>query len=114
MLQCDLVGFHLFEYARNFILTCHRLLGLDYEFSRGGYLGVNNHGKTVTIRVSHAGIDERFIEDVMKTSTYRRLVKAFKTQITQFSSSLKEAPTIISSVDTYHPITGVKNKLYAY
>jgi hypothetical protein len=52
-----LVGFHLFEYARNFLMTCHRLLNLEYEFSRGGYLGINNHGKNVMVRVSHVGFD---------------------------------------------------------
>ena len=78
LLLCDLVGFHIFEYARNFIMTCHRLLNLDYEFSRGGYLGINNHGKNVMIRVSHAGIDERFVEDLMKQNTYRRLAKAYQ------------------------------------
>lgn len=28
ILQVDLVGFHLFEFARNFLNTCNRLLGL--------------------------------------------------------------------------------------
>lgn len=79
LLQCDLVGFHLFEYARNFLMTCHRLLGLEYEFMRGGYLGINNHGKSVMIRVSHVGIDEDFFEELLKSKQYRRLIKAFKT-----------------------------------
>ena len=69
----------MFEYARNFFKTCHRLLGLDYEFRRGGYLGINFHGKSVMVRVSHIGVDEKFFEEIIKSSTYRKLVKAFKT-----------------------------------
>lgn len=57
LLSSDLVGFHLYEYARNFFKSCHRLLGLNYEFRRGGYLGINFHGKNVMIRVSHISID---------------------------------------------------------
>ena len=34
MLNADLVGFHIFEYARHFLTCCKRLLGLDYEFQQ--------------------------------------------------------------------------------
>jgi len=64
LLSADLIGFHLFEYARNFFKTCHRLLGLDYEFRRGGYLGVNFHGRSVMIRVGNFGIDDAFIAEL--------------------------------------------------
>ena len=30
MLNCDLIGFHLFEYARHFLTCCKRMLGLEY------------------------------------------------------------------------------------
>jgi len=30
LLCSDIVGFHLFEYARNFMNCCHRLFGLQY------------------------------------------------------------------------------------
>lgn len=72
LLHCDLVGFHLFEHARNFLMTCHRMLGLEYEFLRGGYLAINNHGKHVMIRVSHIGIDPDFFEDILKSKNYRK------------------------------------------
>ena len=62
ILHCDLVGFHLFIYARNFFKTCNRLCGLDIEFRRGGYLGINFHGKHIMIRISHIGIEESFVE----------------------------------------------------
>ena len=58
LLQCDLVAFHLFVYARNFFKTCERVCGFEIEFRRGGYLGINYHGKHVMIRVSHIGVEE--------------------------------------------------------
>ena len=30
ILSSDIVGFHLFEYARNFLNSCHRLFEMDY------------------------------------------------------------------------------------
>ena len=41
LLHCDLVAFHLFMYARNFIKTCERILDLELEFLRGGLMGIH-------------------------------------------------------------------------
>eukprot|EP00347_Sterkiella_histriomuscorum_P002755 403366928 len=115
LLHCDLVGFHLFEHARNFLMTCHRMLGLEYEFLRGGYLAINNHGKHVMIRVSHIGIDPDFFEEILKSKNYRKQLKLFKTQFEQIKTLYKDSqPIIISSINSCHPISGVQNKLVAY
>lgn len=65
LLQVDLVGFHLFEYARNFLNTCNRLFNLALDYSNGGFISVNYHGRIVGVRVSHIGIDEEFIKHIM-------------------------------------------------
>lgn len=57
MLCFDLVGFHLFEYARHFLTSCKRLLGLSYECRPGGILSISYHGRSIMIRVGHIGID---------------------------------------------------------
>lgn len=56
-------------------------MGLDYEFRRGGYLGINYHGKQVMIRVSHIGVDEPFLAELIKSKVYNKLVKQFKANI---------------------------------
>ena len=108
-----MVGFHLYEYARNFFKTCHRLLGLEYEFRMGGYLSVNFHGKNVMIRVSHVGVDQEFIEEIIKSKKYKTILKAFQTQLAQVTKNRKDVQ-YIASIDSYHPIGGIKNKLLAY
>ncbi|KAK4392655.1 putative alpha,alpha-trehalose-phosphate synthase [UDP-forming] 11 [Sesamum angolense] len=35
LLNCDLIGFHTFDYARHFLSCCSRMLGLDYQSKRG-------------------------------------------------------------------------------
>ncbi len=115
LLQCDLVGFHLFEYARNFLMTCHRLLGLEYEFTRGGYLGINNHGKNVMVRVSHVGIDQSYFEELFRSSSYQKHLTQLRSEIKKMSVQYEnQKPIIISSIDSLHPITGIKNKLLSY
>lgn len=58
LLHCDLVAFHLFAYASNFIKTCQRVCNLELEFLKGGSFGINFNGNNVRIRVAHAGVDE--------------------------------------------------------
>jgi len=56
ILCADLVGFHFFEYARHFLVSCKRLLGLDHQMKMGGFIGVEYSGRTVAVRVAHVHI----------------------------------------------------------
>jgi trehalose 6-phosphate synthase/phosphatase len=40
LICCDLIGFHLFEYARHFYTAMKRLIGFNQEFTKGGFLSV--------------------------------------------------------------------------
>ncbi|EKX72062.1 trehalose-6-phosphate synthase, putative [Theileria equi strain WA] len=56
MLCSDLIGFHYFEFARQFLTSCKRILGLDHSFSAGGTIGIEYNGRQVMVRMSHAHI----------------------------------------------------------
>lgn len=56
MLCADLIGFHLFEYARHFLVACKRLLGLEHHFCRGGILSIEYGGRNVSVRIGHVHI----------------------------------------------------------
>ena len=54
MLNADLIGFHIFEYARHFLTCCKRMLGLEYDFYPGGFLSVRDHKREVLVQASSA------------------------------------------------------------
>jgi len=62
LLNADLLGFLLFEYTRNFLSCCKRMLGLEYEFHKGGYLGVEYEGRHVMLQVATFGISPPKLE----------------------------------------------------
>ncbi|XAR66688.1 Alpha,alpha-trehalose-phosphate synthase (UDP-forming) [Bertholletia excelsa] len=64
LLNCDLVGFHTFDYARHFLSCCSRMLGLDYQ-SKRGYIGLDYYGRTVSIKILPVGIHMGQLESVM-------------------------------------------------
>lgn len=60
ILSCDLIGFHTFDYVRHFLSSCKRVLQLSSESRGGGRLGVKYNGRSVTILISHLGIESEF------------------------------------------------------
>ena len=61
MLCADHIGFHLFEYARNFLSSCRRLLSCTHEVRRGGGLTLNYQGREIILTCSHMGVEPHLI-----------------------------------------------------
>ncbi|PKA56854.1 putative alpha,alpha-trehalose-phosphate synthase [UDP-forming] 7 [Apostasia shenzhenica] len=55
LLNCDLIGFHTFDYARHFLSCCSRMLGMEYQ-SKRGYIGLDYYGRAVGIKIMPVGI----------------------------------------------------------
>ena len=73
MLSSDLIGFHLFEYAKYFVTSCKKLLDLNYEFRRGGSLGIDVDGsRYVSIRIGHVGIEKECINEVLTSQDFTK------------------------------------------
>jgi hypothetical protein len=93
---------------------------------RGGSFGINFHGKIVMIRVSHIGIEEPFLKELTSSKRFLTMEKLFqnamkpifmnmKQNVNQYSKKDKFVrPLVMSSIDSYHPISGLKNKLLSY
>ena len=106
MLNADIIGFHLYEYARHFLTCCHRLLSLNTETRGKGQLGVIVNGRTVTVRIGHIGLNE---------AVYREMATN-KEFITQFEKKRKfsESKILIASIDRLSPLSGLIEKLNAF
>ncbi|GFZ06718.1 trehalose phosphatase/synthase 11 [Actinidia rufa] len=75
LLNCDLIGFHTFDYARHFLSCCSRMLGLDYQ-SKRGYIGLDYYGRTVSIKILPVGIHMGQLESVISLDeTARKIVE---------------------------------------
>jgi len=73
MLNADQVGFHLFEYARHFLTSCRRLLGLKYgmipDESGGHNLAIETNGRNVAVTSIHAGVEPPILNQVLNHYT---------------------------------------------
>lgn len=53
MLSADQIGFQFFAYARNFLVSCKRICGLDPVFRAGGFVGLETNGRNIMVKVAH-------------------------------------------------------------
>ena len=107
MLNADQVGFHLYEYARHFLTSCRRLLGLNYGMvpdNHGGHnLAIECNGRHVTITSIHAGISPSALNSIMNRRTTMDQVRFHSTFLKVlhfFSNFLFRYCVVFDLVDT--------------
>lgn len=108
LLCCDVVGFHTFEYASNFTTTCERLLNLSVTLKKGGFMFIQYNSRNVLVKVNHIGINIQYVAENME----RQEAIEFKKRLQEEIHYNKQI--LIGSVEKWHPISGVQNKLKAY
>jgi len=104
LLNCDLVGFQTFDYAREFLSCCSRILGLDCECKRG-HINVDSFDKNVTIKILHVGIDLDNLEWVLSLPGTVKKVKELKQKF--------EEKVVILGVDDVDLFKGIGLKFLA-
>ncbi|XVF34293.1 hypothetical protein REPUB_Repub18cG0047000 [Reevesia pubescens] len=104
LLNCDLIGFHTFDYARHFLSSCRRILGLHSESNRG-HIALEYYGRTVTIKILPAGIHMDQLESVMSEESTVRKAKELKEKY--------EGKTLMVGVDDLDVFKGIAQKFSA-
>mmetsp|Transcript_28100 Transcript_28100/g.27803 ORF Transcript_28100/g.27803 Transcript_28100/m.27803 type:complete len:566 (+) Transcript_28100:692-2389(+) len=106
MLCCDLIGFHLFVYARHFLAACKFILGIDHQLSRGGYLMINYFERRVMIRIGHLGIEPRVIQEALQTEEFKNIQKELNIKY--------KGKKVLLGIDPLHVLSGITLKLNAF
>ncbi|XP_057487785.1 probable alpha,alpha-trehalose-phosphate synthase [UDP-forming] 11 isoform X1 [Actinidia eriantha] len=104
LLNCDLIGFHTFDYARHFLSCCSRMLGLDYQ-SKRGYIGLDYYGRTVSIKILPVGIHMGQLESVISFDETAKKVMELKARF--------EGKIVMLGVDDMDLFKGISLKFLA-
>ncbi|XP_058193212.1 probable alpha,alpha-trehalose-phosphate synthase [UDP-forming] 9 isoform X2 [Rhododendron vialii] len=105
LLNCDLIGFHTFDYARHFLSCCSRMLGLNYE-SKRGYIGLDYFGRTVYIKILPVGIHMGRLQSVLNLSSTAVRVREIQEQF--------KGKKVILGIDDMDIFKGISLKLLAF
>ncbi|KDO82516.1 hypothetical protein CISIN_1g002979mg [Citrus sinensis] len=104
LLNCDLIGFHTFDYARHFLSCCSRMLGLDYE-SKRGHIGLDYFGRTVYIKILPVGVHMGRLESVLNLPATATKIKEIEKQF--------DGKKLILGIDDMDIFKGISLKLLA-
>ncbi|OCF59986.1 alpha,alpha-trehalose-phosphate synthase [UDP-forming] 1 [Kwoniella mangroviensis CBS 10435] len=100
VLQCDLIGFHTYDYARHFLSSCTRILGLQTQPN-----GIEFEGRYAQVGTYPIGIEPmQFVEGLQKEKVQSRL-KSLETRF--------QGCKVIIGVDRLDYIKGIPQKLHA-
>jgi trehalose 6-phosphate synthase/phosphatase len=107
MLNADQVGFHLFEYARHFLTSCRRLLGLNYgmipDASGGHTLAIDTNGRHVAVTSIHAGVEPPVLNQIL---SHQVTIEKAATIRSRFFGK-----TIFCAIDRMESLKGIPLKL---
>ena len=106
MLCADLIGFHFWEYTRHFLTCCRRILGLEFEFKRGGFIGVDYCSREVSVRVGHTCLQFDF---TMEKIRQPEVVKQTEAMAEKYGERF-----VMVGIDRLDRLSGLKLKLLAY
>ena len=106
VLLCDVIGFHVFNYARNFLTVLNRDFGIYYEIKHNGFITLNYLGKYIILHIMHAGIDMDSIIKITNNNEYNSYIEKYKGIIGDKISFL--------SIDNTTELAQLKLKLDAY
>ncbi|KAJ4711137.1 Trehalose-6-phosphate synthase [Melia azedarach] len=104
LLNCDLIGFHTFDYARHFLSCCSRMLGLDYK-SKRGHIGLDYFGRTVYIKILPVGVHMGRLESVLNLPATAAKIKDIQKQF--------DGKKVILGIDDMDIFKGISLKLLA-
>jgi len=111
LLNVDLVGFLLFEYARNFLTCCKRMLALEYEFQKGGFLGLEYEGRHVHVQICTFGISPTKVQRRLQAPDFEAPPRATDTALWDVIS---RGSTVIGAIDYLDRLKGVAAKLLGW
>ncbi|KAJ2710286.1 hypothetical protein H4R19_003821, partial [Coemansia spiralis] len=101
MLGATRIGFQTYSYARHFLSSCTRVLGLESTPT-----GIDNKGTMVTIGVFPIGIDARHVQKRRSLPTVEAKMKSLR--------EMFAGKRIIIGRDRLDEVAGIKQKLEAF
>lgn len=78
ILLCDVIGFQVFHYARNFITILNRDFGLYYEIKLKGIMTINYLGRYIILHVKHPGIDLQIVKKITERKGYSSYIEKYQ------------------------------------
>ena len=75
---CDVIGFHDFTSARNFLTIMRRFFGIFYTVSKKGLITLSRSGRTIVVHIKQAQLNYNYIEELRETEEFKKYDEIYK------------------------------------
>jgi trehalose 6-phosphate synthase/phosphatase len=106
MLNSDIIGFQSFDFARNFLTACSRLLGLSYSVKKGGNLTIDYNGRHIEIYIEHVAVEPDMLSAQLHDPCVKAAIDAYTEQF--------RGKRLILAIDDLYRLSGIAFTLLAY
>jgi len=106
ILLCDVIGFHDFTAARNFLTIMKRFLGIFSEITKKGIISLSYLGRNIIIHIKQPQLEYNFIKKLIQNEEFVKYDQMYEKKFE------KNDLTVIS-FDYLFALTAIFNKLKA-
>ena len=81
---CDVIGFHDFTSARNFLTIMQREFGIFYTVSKKGLITLSRSGRTIIVHIKQARLNYDYIEELKENDEFKKYDEIYKKENEQY------------------------------
>ena len=85
---CDVIGFHDFTSARNFLTIMRRFFGIFYSVTKRGLITLYRSGRTILVHIKQPQLNYSYIEELTKSRDFEFYDEKFKKENEKFELSV--------------------------
>ena len=105
-LLCDVIGFHDFTSARNFLTIMRRFFGIFYSVSKKGLISLSHSGRTIIVHIKQPQLNYSYIEELSETEEFKLYDEKYKKENGEFELS-------VTSFDYLYCLMAICSKIKA-
>ena len=103
---CDVIGFHDFTSARNFLTIMRRFFGIFFNVSKKGLISLSHLGRTIIVHIKQPQLNYSYIEELSETEEFKLYDEKYKKENGEFELS-------ITSFDYLYCLMAICSKIKA-
>ena len=85
---CDVIGFHDFTSARNFLTIMRRFFGIFYNVSKKGLITLFRSGRTIIVHIKQPQLNYSYIEELTQSDEFKLYDQKYKKENEEFELSV--------------------------
>ena len=103
---CDVIGFHDFTSARNFLTIMRRFFGIFYSVSKKGLITLSRSGRTVIVHIKQPQLNYSYIEELTESDEFKLYDEKYKKEN-------EESELSVTSFDYLYCLMAICTKIKA-